>query len=84
VTTLPLSMGAVCGSQRIVEAGRAPCVAHQLNRAPFFGETHAHTTYSFDAVLLDTRTDPRDAYAFAKGAPIDLPPYNAGGVAPRC
>ena len=84
VMSLPLSMAAVCGpQQRIVEAGRAPCVAHQQNRAPFFGETHAHTTYSFDAVLLDTRTDPRDAYAFAKGASIDLPPYDAGGSATR-
>jgi len=60
VMTLPLSMGTQCGGP-IVEAGRAPCVANQSDRAPFFGETHAHTTLSFDAVLLDTRTDPRDA-----------------------
>ncbi len=80
---LPGSLGVDCGGTRPVEAGRQPCLAYQSLRSPFFGETHAHTTYSFDAVLLDTRTDPRDAYAFARGGPIGLPPYDAQGNALR-
>ncbi|HME71563.1 MAG TPA: DUF3604 domain-containing protein [Myxococcota bacterium] len=52
-------------------------------RAPFFGETHAHTTFSFDAVLADTRATPRDAYAFARGGSLDLTPYDAQGHALR-
>jgi len=80
VLLLPFAQGIDCSqSGRIVEAGRQPCLAYHPSRAPFFGETHAHTTYSFDGVLLDTRTDPRDAYAFAKGGPLALPPYNASG-----
>lgn len=68
-----------CYAPRIVEAGREPCASYQKLRQPLFGETHAHTTYSFDAVLVGTRTDPRDAYGFARGATIGLPPYDAQG-----
>ena len=59
---------------------REPCAAFETLRAPYFGDTHVHTTYSFDAVTGDVRTDPRDAYRFAQGAPIGLPPYDAFGV----
>jgi hypothetical protein len=59
---------------------RAPCAAFDTLRAPFFGDTHVHTTYSFDAVSGDVRTGPRDAYRFALGEPIGLPPYDAMGA----
>jgi hypothetical protein len=59
---------------------RAPCAAFDTLRAPFFGDTHVHTTYSFDAVSGDVRTFPRDAYRFARGEPIGLPPYDAMGT----
>jgi hypothetical protein len=68
---------------RGVEAQREPCDAYAPDRQPLFGETHTHTRLSFDAVILDTRTGPRDAYAFAQGAPIGLPPYDAQGNALR-
>ncbi|RIK93828.1 MAG: hypothetical protein DCC71_23785 [Proteobacteria bacterium] len=83
VPALACAIAPTCFQQRRVEAGREPCASYQALRAPFFGETHAHTTYSFDAVLLDTRTDPRDAYAFARGGPIGLPPYDALGQPTR-
>jgi hypothetical protein len=59
---------------------RAPCDAFAPLRAPFFGETHVHTSYSFDANIGDVRNTPHDAYAFARGTPLGLPPYDAGGA----
>jgi len=52
-------------------------------RQPFFGDTHIHTVYSFDANGQDTRNTPRDAYRLAKGERIGLQPYGADGKATR-
>jgi hypothetical protein len=56
---------------------RADCASYDPLRAPFFGETHIHTGYSGDAVFVRVRTTPRDAYMFAQGAQVGLPPYDA-------
>jgi hypothetical protein len=61
---------------------RADCASYEALRQPLFGETHAHTTLSFDAVTGGIVEGPRAAYDFAKGDPIDLPPY-VMGVAQR-
>lgn len=58
---------------------RAGCAAYDPLRAPFVGETHIHTAYSFDARIGDVTNTPADAYAFAKGAAVGLPPYDALG-----
>lgn len=58
---------------------RAACAAYDPLRVPLFGETHVHTAYSFDAAIGDIRNTPFDAYAFAKGDPVGLPPYDGGG-----
>lgn len=52
---------------------REPCENYQTLRQPFFGETHVHTSYSFDAYVYSVRNDPHMAYQFAKGQPVTLP-----------
>ncbi len=54
---------------------REPCANFVATKQPFFGETHLHTAYSFDAVALDTRNTPADAYRYAKGERVGLPPW---------
>ncbi|MCU1280856.1 MAG: hypothetical protein JWM53_4402 [bacterium] len=54
---------------------RAACANYVPTRQPLFGELHMHTVYSADASTLDTRNTPRDAYAFAKGNVVGIPPF---------
>ncbi len=56
---------------------RADCASYNPLRSPFFGETHIHTSFSGDAAFVRVRTTPRDAYRFALGEQIGLPPYDA-------
>ncbi|MEM9191222.1 MAG: DUF3604 domain-containing protein [Myxococcota bacterium] len=58
---------------------REACSGRNELRNAYFGDLHAHTALSFDAVTFDVRTRPRDAYNYAKGQPIGLPPYDAAG-----
>jgi hypothetical protein len=62
---------------------RAACRGHDPLRQPFFGDTHVHTTYSFDANAQDTRTTPREAYRFARGETLGLQPWDAEGKPQR-
>ena len=44
------------------------------DRDAYFGETHVHTSWSFDAFIFgNTVTTPADAYKYAKGEPIMHP-----------
>lgn len=40
------------------------------NRNPYFGDLHIHTSWSYDAFILNVRTSPDDAYRFGKGEAI--------------
>jgi hypothetical protein len=40
----------------------------------YFGDLHAHTSLSFDAWIWDVRSQPKEAYRFAKGEAIPLQP----------
>ena len=42
-------------------------------REAYFGETHVHTSWSFDAYVFGNLTGPEDAYKYAMGQPIDHP-----------
>lgn len=46
-------------------------VSRNLQKNAYFGDLHVHTSWSFDAFIYNVRTNPDDAYAFAKGEPID-------------
>jgi hypothetical protein len=37
---------------------REACKSYDPNKRPFFGDTHVHTAYSFDARSQDTRNTP--------------------------
>ena len=67
-----------------VGADQAPaCRNSDPLRQPFFGDTHVHTTLSFDANSQNTRNSPRDAYRFAQGERMGIQPYDGDGNALR-
>ena len=45
----------------------SPYAGRNYPTRPLFGDTHLHTSYSFDAGAFGCRLGPRDAYRFAKG-----------------
>lgn len=45
----------------------SPYVGRNYPTRPYFGDTHLHTSYSFDAGAFGCRLGPKDAYRFAKG-----------------
>ena len=44
-----------------------------IERKPYYGDLHVHTTYSFDGYSMGTMATPYDAYRFARGEPIENP-----------
>ncbi len=59
---------------------RELCAEHDPLRKAYFGDLHVHTAFSFDAWTYDVRTTPEEAYRFARGEAIRLPPLDADGV----
>src|SRR6478752_7214061 len=56
-------------------ASAAPArVESNPEREAYFGETHVHTSWSFDAYVFgNMKAGPEDAYRYAIGQPIDHP-----------
>jgi hypothetical protein len=73
---------AACGTPPPVEQ-REPCADRNPRRNLYFGDLHVHTALSFDAHMFDVRTTPADAYRFARGAEVALPPLDAEGRGTR-
>ncbi len=54
---------------------REECLNFDWLKQPLFGETHLHSVYSFDATTVDTRNTPAQAYHYAQGGKVGLPPW---------
>jgi hypothetical protein len=85
-----LLAGAACGKPEAkqdaapeedagVEPVEPTCDRFEPLREPFFGDLHVHTALSLDANLQGTRLRPVEAYRFARGEEVGLPPYDAEG-----
>ena len=61
------------------------CQNYEQYKQALFGELHLHTEYSVDAATLQTRNTPADAYKFAKGGKVGLPPFvnTSNGMGPK-
>lgn len=60
----------------------ARCSHYDPLRQPFFGATHLHTGFSFDASIRFVPSTPREAYRFAK-AEAPLPGVDPWGIVNR-
>lgn len=49
-------------------------------RRAWFGDLHVHTALSLDAALEGSRVAPLDAYRYARGEAIAVPPYGEQGL----
>jgi hypothetical protein len=62
-----------------VADGTPACTDHNPLRNVYFGDLHVHTALSFDAYAFDIRNTPDDAYRFATGETVSLPPLDGLG-----
>jgi len=58
---------------------RDPCTDRSATRNAYFGDLHIHTGFSYDASPYGSTTTPADAYNFARGASISIPPFDEDG-----
>ncbi|MCH6563932.1 MAG: DUF3604 domain-containing protein, partial [Myxococcales bacterium] len=56
---------------------REPCADSSPLRKPYFGDLRVHTTFSLDARTQGTRNRPHDASRFARGARLEVQPYDS-------
>ena len=60
--------------QTVTHGALPATVEPNPEREAYFGETHVHTSWSFDAYVFgNTLAGPEDAYKYAMGEPIDHP-----------
>jgi hypothetical protein len=64
------------------DASPAHCADYNPPKNPYFGDLHSHTSYSADAYSFDTRNTPLDAYAFARGKPLQIAGAGPDGGGP--
>ena len=60
------------------------CPDFTSKRRALFGDLHVHTSFSFDSYgLRNPRSGPVEAYRYARGLPVSIPPYNEDGSSTR-
>jgi len=74
-----LCLAACAGDDSSGNDGGAACADHNPLRNLYFGDLHVHTSFSFDSYSFDVRNTPRDAYRFARGETLSLPPLDESG-----
>jgi hypothetical protein len=52
-----------------------PCPDRNPLRNLYVGELHIHSSLSFDAEFAGVIAEPRDAYRFARGEALEIPPF---------
>lgn len=62
---------------------REVCARRIPTRSALFGDFHVHTSFSFDAGAYSNVLTPSDAYAFARGETVFLPPLDDQGRGTR-
>jgi len=62
---------------------RPKCRQRARLRNAYFGDLHVHTGLSSDAFMYDVKLRPNDAYRYAFGEPVRLPPLDAEGRGTR-
>ncbi|CAN0248595.1 unnamed protein product, partial [Discosporangium mesarthrocarpum] len=72
-----VSLSCVCLGALVLGGAAAPARA-DASRQIYWGDTHLHTSYSFDAFLNGNHSaDPDTAYRWAKGLPVVHPYHRA-------
>jgi len=71
------------GEGKIPEEPSLRCAAHDPLRNVFFGDLHVHTGLSADAYATNTRVTLDEAYGFARGEEVLLPPLDERGRGTR-
>ena len=62
---------------------REPCRDRRETKQALFGDLHVHTGFSADARARDVANRPADAYRYARGEEIFVPPLGADGLGTR-
>ena len=62
---------------------RAVCTHRNPQRNLYWGDFHAHTTHSWDAYGYSLTVTPDEAYRFARGGTVKLPPLDSAGKGTR-
>jgi hypothetical protein len=63
-------MDKATAEQVFKKPGYSPYAGRNFPTRPFFGDTHLHTSSSFDAVAFGNRLGPEEAYRFARGEEV--------------